>query len=143
MNSFKILTCVALLAFAASDADAQTAQSSSSAAATDAKPLIPPEMVARYAHAKWTYPNAGQMVDIYPGKAHDKGVEGLATIVCAVAKDGYMDKCAVMKEAPTDYDFGVTTATLFVKYCHVDPATVDGGIKPGDYKVFTYKWLLG
>ena len=48
-----------------------------------------------------------------------------------------------MNEAPKDYDFGVTTATLFVKYTHVDPATVDGGIRPGDYKVFIYKWQLG
>ncbi len=112
-------------------------------ASASPKPLIPPEMMARFAHAKWTYPAADQMAGIYPAKAHDNEIEGLATIVCVVAADGYMDKCAVMKETPEGYDFGVTTATLFVKFCHVDPATVDGGIKPGDYKVFTYKWQLG
>jgi hypothetical protein len=100
-------------------------------------------MLEKYAYAKWTYPNADQMANVYPGKAQDRRVEGKVTIVCTIAADGYLDKCAVWKEEPSGYDFGVTTATLFLRFTHVDPATVAGGIKPGDLKTFVYKWQIG
>jgi len=47
-----------------------------------------------------------------------------------------------MGETPKGYRFGYSTATAFAWYSHVDPATIDGGIKPGDFKIFIYKWVL-
>jgi len=146
MNYIKGLA-FALLIGLPTHASAQAAQADgqTSSAASPAKPatLIPPEMMARYARAKWTYPGSNQMADMYPEKAQDNRQEGMAKIVCVIAADGTLDRCAVMNETPASYGFGVATATAFVKYAHVDPATVGGGIKPGDYKVFLYKWQLG
>ena len=116
------------------------AQTSASDSATS--PTVA-EMTARYAHARWTYPNVDQMSGSYPAKAQDGHVSGQAKIVCAISADGYLGKCAVLNEMPNGYYFGVTTATQFVKYTRVDPKTIVGGIKPGDFKIFLYKWQLG
>jgi hypothetical protein len=83
------------------------------------------------------------MANLFPSQAQDQHVSGIAVIACLIAPDGYMDRCAVINEAPKNYGFGVATATAFVKYTRVDPSSIEGGIKPGDFKVFTYKWLLG
>lgn len=143
MRYIKGLAFATMATSAAVSANAQTPVASASSSASSAPSAIPSEMMARYAHAKWTYPGSDQMANMYPGKAQDERVEGTVKIVCAVAADGYLDKCAVLEETPKDYGFGVATATAFVKYAHVSPATVSDGIRPGDYKTFIYKWLLG
>ncbi len=141
MKKMLYVTWLALTAAAAPlVAPAQSPPSTSSAESPAAS--IQSDMTQRYVHAKWTYPNADQMSNSYPGKAQDEHVSGQAKIVCAVDADGYLEKCAVLDEAPKGYEFGLATATQFVKYTHVDPKTVDGGIKAGDYKVFMYKWTL-
>ena len=138
------LSAVAAVAIAMQPASGSAqSQASASSSATDPTSVIPKEMVARYAHAKWTYPDSEQMAKLYPMRAENERVSGIAVIACLITPDGYMDRCAVANEAPKDYGFGVATATAFVKYTRVDPSTVEGGIKPGDFKVFTYKWLMG
>ncbi len=82
------------------------------------------------------------MAALFPARAQDARVSGIAVIACLISVDGFMERCGVINEYPKDYGFGVATATAFVKYTRVDPASVQGGIKAGDFKVFTYKWLL-
>jgi hypothetical protein len=127
--------------FAANTTVAQNSASSDSASA-DAGSIVPPEMAARYAHAKWSYPASDQMADLYPDRAAEEAQPGVAVIACEIKPDGSLDPCIIGGEAPKEYGFGVATATLFVKFAHVDPATVDGGIQPGDFKVFTFKWEI-
>ena len=125
------------------------AQSSSAPMTDSPAPLagaatpVPAETTARYTHARWTYPGPEQMADLFPPRAQDERLSGTAKIVCTIAPDGLLDKCAVLDETPKGYGFGLATATAFVKFAHVDPNTVEGGIKPGDYKVFIYKWQIG
>lgn len=83
------------------------------------------------------------MADLYPPKAQDARKSGMAKLQCMIQADGYMAKCRVLDQSPKDYGFGVATATAFVNFCHVDPATIIGGIQPGDYKIFVYKWQIG
>ena len=54
-----------------------------------------------------------------------------------------MKRCVVLAEVPKGGDFGKATQDLFLKYALVDPASVDGGIQPGDFYIFTLKWTLG
>ena len=141
------LALASLCALAPAWATAQTSvgagQTPAPAASTDSKPLIPAEMAARYAHAQWTYPGADVMANSYPRRAQDERQEGAATILCVIASDGQMDRCYIARESPKNEGFGMATAAAFVKYARVDPATVEGGIKPGDFKLFTYIWQLG
>jgi hypothetical protein len=127
---------------ATATAQSQTTTAPMSAESPTTQPVIPPEMAARYAHAKWTYFTSAQMAEAYPRRAQDEHVQATITTVCNIAADGTLSQCAVPKNARDEYGFTVVTATLFVKYCHVDPATVAGGIQAGDYKVFTLKWTL-
>lgn len=122
------------------------AQSSTSTASSEAEPdvrsAIPAEMRERYANSKWTYPSAEVMANKYPLQALNENISGAVVLACTILPDGNMDKCGIMAEAPKGYGFGMATATGFVIGAKVDPSTVEGGIKPGDFYVFTYRWSL-
>lgn len=98
---------------------------------------------ARYAHAKWTYATAEAAAEAYPREAEDSRIQGAAQIACFIKPDGQLSRCVVLAESPEGYGFGKTTSDLFVKFVHVDPASVDGGIQPGDFKVFVFNWRIG
>lgn len=117
--------------------------STGSDGATDqASRIIPPEMQARYATAKWHYPSGHEMGQ-YPDRAAAQALPGVAVINCQIKPDGKLAPCVILSEAPEGYGFGVAAAKMFVKYVHVDPATVNGGIRPGDFRIFTFKWVIG
>ncbi len=140
-----ILTVLLLTAALASPALCQTtpaqasAPSSPPAPATDANYAA---MVQRYQNAKWTFAAGDHMADLYPPNAQSQGMGGMAKIACVIDPDGHLNRCAVVDESPAGYGFGEATAIGFVRYTRVDPATVTGGIQPGDIKVFVYKWVL-
>ncbi|MGZ3306695.1 MAG: hypothetical protein ACXU8U_12615 [Asticcacaulis sp.] len=148
MRTGILFAAAGLACLAASHACAQTGETASSGAssssgAADLESLVPPEMRARYAHAHWTYPNATQMADAYPPKAQAETVSGMAVIACAIAGNGSITGCKIVAEDPKSYGFGYVTAQVFIKFTHVDPASVEGGIRPGDYKLFKYYWKIG
>ena len=96
----------------------------------------------RYAHAKWTFNKPAGTPDLYPVRAMDAETPGVAKVACFIEPDGHISRCVILSEAPVGYGFGVATANLYIKYTKVDPATVEGGIQPGDVYVFTYNWKL-
>ncbi len=102
----------------------------------------PPAMKARYDHAKWTYPGPEAIAEAYPRRAQDQRIQGVAAVTCYISPDGQMSKCLLLGENPPREGFGDATVTLFTKYGRVDPATVDGGIQDGDFKVFTLNWQI-
>lgn len=102
----------------------------------------PPDDPAVYIRGNWTYPDSDQMFSAFPAEALKAGIEGRVAIDCLVSADGTLTACDVMSEEPAGYGFGEATANAFVKFCHVDPASVPGGIQPGARKKFIYKWTL-
>lgn len=116
------------------------------AGAASAQPVDPtattPDMIDRYAHASWTYPDADEMAGIYPNGAFENSPEGQATINCTLAADGTLTACDIVSEMPPGYGIGEATSNAFLHSCHVDPSTVKGGIQPGDHQKFIYKWSL-
>ena len=112
------------------------------APAPDFESVMPKEMVTRYAHARWSGPPSQTWADAYPREAQDHGVSGVAIIVCYIALDGSLKRCDLLAERPRDYGFGKASVGMYTKSVHVDPATVDGGIHDGDFKVFTANWEI-
>ncbi len=102
-----------------------------------------PDMTARYQNSAWTYPTATEMADFYPAEAQAYSTNGQAVIDCMIAPSGALTTCRIISESPGGYEFGVTTVKLFLKWCHVDPATVTGGIQDGDHRTFTMEWTIG
>ncbi len=89
----------------------------------------------RYIAGNWTYPAPQPLNDAlkdYSG--------GQVVLDCAAAADGHLTQCDVLKDGTFPRPAGPLVAEVFVKYCHVDPASVDGGVKDGDRHKFTYKW---
>src|SRR5471032_2739481 len=82
-----------------------TSQASQSSAAPDMNSAVPPEMLARYAHAKWTMPSGKEMADIYPQRAQNEEVRGMAIVACTITADGYLDRCGILAEYPKGYGF--------------------------------------
>ncbi len=98
---------------------------------------------ARYLQAgEWSYPGSDMMGDLYPPKAQDNHVEGTVTIDCAVNAIGRVTHCDILNESPAGYGFGEATVKGFIRYAHVNPASVGGSID-GARQKFTYKWSLG
>ncbi len=143
----KTIVCLTGLAAALAVTQPITAfaqSSSADATSSSAAPHIDYDAIkARYAHAHWTYPNSRQIAEAYPRRAQDSHIQGIAQVACFIQADGRMKRCVVLTEDPKDEGFGAVTQDLFLKYAHVDPTSVDGGIQPDDFYVFTLKWLLG
>ncbi len=134
----------------ASDSSDMSVQSSSSETSSsetsiDSSSPAPMEALAppRYIGGDWTYPGSDEMGDLYPPRAQDNEIEGTVTIDCAVNATGRVTGCDILSESPAGYGFGLATVKAFIHYAHVDPASVDGGLRDGDRKKFTYKWTLG
>ncbi|HTN40639.1 MAG TPA: TonB family protein [Asticcacaulis sp.] len=95
-----------------------------------------------YIAGKWTFPSGERAVQLFPDKAIKERVQGQATVECIIQRDGKISSCTVISETPEDYGFGAATAELFVRYAHVNPKSVNGGLKGGELKKFTYRWVL-
>lgn len=137
-----LLVACGALAQSQSDSSASSADKSQ-AAEPDINSLIPQSVRTRYAHAVWTYPKGNHLADLYPPRALSENQQGAVVLACTINTNGTFDKCGVMAENPKGYDFGMATATAFIRYAHVDPKTVGGGIQTGDFWVFLYRWVLG
>lgn len=58
-------------------------------------------------HPRWiARPTPNQMMRAYPSRAARDGVEGSATLRCAVTARGGLTDCAVLAESPGGYGFG-------------------------------------
>ena len=95
-----------------------------------------------YIAGKWTFPSGERAVQLFPDKAIKERVQGQATVECIIQRDGKISSCTVISETPEDYGFGAATAELFVRYAHVNPKSINGGLKGGEFKKFTYRWVL-
>lgn len=64
----------------------------------------------------------------FPQRALDHGVDGSATIQCAVASSGRPEGCQIISELPVGYGFG-TAALRIVQRAQLSPRTVDAAIE--------------
>jgi len=120
-----------------------TAEDQATASSSVASPHLDYDAIkARYAHARWSYPGSKQIADAYPPRAQDSHIQGAAQVACFIQPDGDLKRCVILSESPEHEGFGAATCDLFLKYSHVDPNTVDGGIQDGDFKVFILKWQI-
>jgi protein TonB len=96
----------------------------------------------RYVKGAWTFPTGTDMAGLYPPRALDNEVEGSVTIDCAINGSGRIKACDIISETPKGYGFGKATVTAFLKYAAVKPSSVDGQLRDGDRRRFTYVWTL-
>lgn len=96
-----------------------------------------------YVNGAWILPNLDQEKAYRPERASQDGVGGSVTIDCLVGVSGYLTECDVIDETPQGYGFANATVAMFLKYVHVDPATVTGGLHSWSRKRFTYGWSAG
>jgi len=94
----------------------------------------------RFITGNWRFPNAANAAPLYPSMAAHEHITGAATVECLASSSGSMQACKLLAETPRGYGFGQATVKLMMKYCHVDPASVKGGLQPGDRARFTYQW---
>jgi len=87
-------------------------------AAKPAPPLIEqPDWAAK--------PVGADIADVYPAAASKAGTSGAATIACAVAKDGRLSNCKVVREAPAKLGFGEAALKLSERF-QMKPMSRDG-----------------
>jgi TonB family protein len=65
------------------------------------------------AQVTWTAaPTAADMAAAYPAKARAEGIGGGVELTCTARRDGAMDDCDVLGEAPRGYGFGAAARKL-------------------------------
>lgn len=94
----------------------------------------------RFITGNWSFPNAANAAHLYPSMAAHEHIVGVASVECLATPSGSMQTCKLLTETPEGYGFGQATVNLMMKYCHVDPTSVKGGLQSGDRARFTYKW---
>ena len=70
-------------------------------------------------------PTAQDMARVYPRPAARQGLAGVATLACAVTKEGKLTGCAVHDEAPTGAGFAAAALKLAPIF-QIRPMTRDG-----------------
>lgn len=95
-------------------------------------PVVDPAMALRYKGAKWTFPKDSHLTPKLEMR------EAVAVFDCMIKPDGHMSKCDLLAQAPAGTTFGKIITSLFEAEGSVDPATVEGGIQPGDHRLSKY-----
>jgi TonB family protein len=70
-------------------------------------------------------PTGADIVEFYPPEAVKAGVDGAATIGCAVSLEGRLTDCKVLDEAPAQAGFGAAALKLSERF-QMKPMTRDG-----------------
>lgn len=84
--------------------------------------------------ATWTYPS---LSDILHNSGH--GVSGKLSVDCALRPDGHVEGCSVTpSDDKTDAGQQNAIGAAYQQHAVVDPASIDGGIQPGDRVRFKY-----
>ncbi len=153
-----IAAAAVALSVSANGAGAQdSAAPASSATSPDWQNLPPSQMVdgppppsasgasaaqggPRYLAGTWRYPDIDEAIAAWPQAARDNHIEGTVVLDCTVVPTGQVDACVVVSESPAGYGFGNAAVDMFVHYASVDPKSIDGGLKGGEHKTFTYMW---
>jgi TonB family protein len=65
-------------------------------------------------------------ISFYPKSAAYRGIEGDATVVCYIRRNGDVGTCTVEKETPPSAEFGNATIRHFIRSLWVAPATKAG-----------------
>ena len=86
----------------------------------------PPEPIHIITNPDWlSTPNGGDFARFYPDRAQRNGVEGSATINCAVNTGGDLVDCRVARESPSDQGFGGAAMKMAGEF-RMRPETRDG-----------------
>jgi len=100
---------------------------------------VPAEKAVPYAVVESSVPltAAGRM---YPAKAAEDEVEGVAVVVCNVSSAGKLASCACFQETPEGFGFCSSTVRLAQMQVKVDLQRY--GLKDGDKVAFRREWRL-
>lgn len=75
-------------------------------------------------------PTAEEMARHYPESAIRRGIQGQATISCAVTARGALTACRVVSETPAEERFGAAALKL-ARYFRLSPQTINGNTVEG------------
>lgn len=79
---------------------------------------------------------------LYPYSSLMRGLEGQATIICYIRKNGTVGDCSIVKETPDNAQFGNATSALFANYLTVAPQTKTGEPTAGRRIRLTQAWQI-
>lgn len=75
---------------------------------------------------KWDIkPSGDEVAEYYPAAAGSRGLDGRATISCAVRASGILSNCLLVSESPEGYGFGEAAIKLSSRF-KMKPRMVDG-----------------
>jgi len=125
------LAAVGLYLLGALSAAAQTVGTSSESASSSGTPDT-----SVYVAGDWTYPSPQVVLRL----TDDGYIHGRVAIDCLIGSDGRLTKCDLLDAAPRGVEPARSVVNTFLRYAHVDPASVPGGLRPGARKKFIYSW---
>lgn len=93
----------------------------------DASEITGVSLVGRFiTNADWIRtPSADDMSKFYPGRARRMLQSGAVMLICHVVEQGYVDRCRVAAENPSDFGFGEAALKLSSLF-QMRPMAVDG-----------------
>lgn len=93
---------------------------------TGSTPADPPRGPPVITKPNWiSRPTSDQLLGAYPNRALERGVEGTASLRCAVRANGTITGCSVASETPSGQGFGRAASSLS-RHFRISPQTIDG-----------------